>query len=68
MAMIALTALAIGLLLLLAGKSARQRRGLTDAPTLELDDRVLYSARLGLWPFDRSHSFSSSPIRRMCGV
>jgi CRISPR-associated exonuclease Cas4 len=48
MALIAIAALAIGLLLILAGKSARQSRGLTDAPTLDLDDRVLYSARYGL--------------------
>ena len=48
MALISLVAVALGLLLLLAGKSARQRRGLTDAPTVDLDDRVLYSARLKL--------------------
>jgi CRISPR-associated exonuclease Cas4 len=48
MALIALAALLIGLLLILVGKSARHRRGLADAPTLALDDRALYSARLGL--------------------
>jgi CRISPR-associated exonuclease Cas4 len=41
-------ALVIGLLLILAGKASRSRRGLTDAPTLDLDTRVLYSATYGL--------------------
>lgn len=44
----ALAALALGILLLWAGKAARQRRGLTDARTLDLDRRNLFSARLGL--------------------
>jgi CRISPR-associated exonuclease Cas4 len=43
-----IAALVVGLLLILAGKAGRQRRGLTDAPTLDLDTRVLYSARYGL--------------------
>ena len=43
-----MAALITGFLLVLAGKSARQKRGLTDATTLDLDDRTLYSARLGL--------------------
>jgi CRISPR-associated exonuclease Cas4 len=45
---IAITALIVGLLLILAGKSTRQKRGLTDATTLDLDTRVLYSARYDL--------------------
>ena len=48
MALIALAALALGLWLILAGKDTRTRHGLTDARTVELDDRTLYSARLGL--------------------
>ena len=44
----AIAALVIGLLLILAGKSARQRHGLTDAPTLALDNRTLYSRRFRL--------------------
>jgi CRISPR-associated exonuclease Cas4 len=43
-----LAALAVGLLLVLAGKTARRRRGLTDARTVDLDDRTLYSRRYGL--------------------
>lgn len=43
-----LAALAVGVLLILAGKSARQSRGLTDARTVALDDRTLYSRRHGL--------------------
>jgi CRISPR-associated exonuclease Cas4 len=45
---IALTALAIGLLLILAGKAGRRSRGLTDARTLDLDGRTLYSTRYRL--------------------
>jgi len=48
MALIASVALAVGLLLILGGRGMRQRRGLTDAPTLDLDGRTLYSARYGL--------------------
>jgi CRISPR-associated exonuclease Cas4 len=48
MALIALVALLIGFLLILAGKAGRQRRGLTDARTRDLDGRTLYSPRLGL--------------------
>ena len=43
-----LAALVIGFLLILAGRAGRERRGLADAPTVALDDRTLYSARLGL--------------------
>jgi len=46
--LIALAVLAVGLLLAYAGKAARRSRGLTDARTVDLDDRNLYSARLGL--------------------
>jgi CRISPR-associated exonuclease Cas4 len=45
---IAISALVVGFLLILAGKSTRQKRGLTDTTTLDLDDRTLYSRRLGL--------------------
>ena len=45
---IAAVALLIGFLLILAGKSGRERRGLADAPTVALDNRTLYSARYGL--------------------
>ena len=41
-------ALVFGLLLILAGRDERQRRGLTDAWTLDLDSRTLYSAKYGL--------------------
>lgn len=43
-----LLALAVGILLLFSGRKIRSRRGLTDARTLDLDDRNLFSARLGL--------------------
>jgi CRISPR-associated exonuclease Cas4 len=45
---IALSALVIGFLLILAGKSGRSRRGLTDRKTLDLDSRVLYSREFGI--------------------
>ena len=48
MALIAVVALAVGLMLILGGRGMRRRRGLTDAPTLDLDGRTLYSDRLGL--------------------
>jgi hypothetical protein len=48
MALIALAALIIGVLLMLAGKFGRQSRGLTDARTLDLDNRLLYSSRYRL--------------------
>jgi CRISPR-associated exonuclease Cas4 len=48
MALIALAALLIGLLLILAGHATHRRRGLTDARTIDLDNRTLFSARLGL--------------------
>ena len=44
----AIAVLMVGLLLILAGKSTRQRHGLADAPTLALDNRTLYSARYRL--------------------
>jgi hypothetical protein len=37
MVLIALAALMIGVLLILAGKSGRRSRGLTDARTIDLD-------------------------------
>jgi len=45
---IALAALSVGFLLILWGRGVRGRRGLTDTPTLDLDSRVLHSARYGL--------------------
>jgi CRISPR-associated exonuclease Cas4 len=48
MAVIALAAFMIGLLLIVAGKSSRKNRGLTDARTVDLDNRTLYSRRYGL--------------------
>jgi CRISPR-associated exonuclease Cas4 len=44
----AIAALALGLLLLLGGRRIRSHRGLGAGRTLELDDRNLFSARLGL--------------------
>ncbi len=48
MAVAAVIFLIIGLLLILSGKGMRNRRGLTDARTLDLDGRTLYSRRIGL--------------------
>lgn len=48
MALIALATLIIGILLTLSGKRTRIRRGLTDARTLDLDGRTLFSPRLNL--------------------
>lgn len=48
MALTAFVILLAGILLIAAGKRTRQRHGLTDAPTLDLDGRTLYSARYGL--------------------
>lgn len=45
---IAAAVLVVGLLLIVSGRSMRRRRGLTDARTLDLDGRTLFSARLGL--------------------
>jgi CRISPR-associated exonuclease Cas4 len=45
---LAAASLLLGLLLILTGHWSRRRRGLTDARTLDLDSRVLYSARYGL--------------------
>jgi CRISPR-associated exonuclease Cas4 len=45
--LITIAAAVVGLLLIVAGKASRSRRGLTDAPTLDLDTRVLFSARYG---------------------
>ena len=45
---IALATLLIGFWLILAAKSGRERRGLTDARSVALDNRTLYSARMGL--------------------
>jgi CRISPR-associated exonuclease Cas4 len=45
---LAVAAVFVGLALVLSGKGMRQRRGLTDAKTLDLDGRNLYSARYGL--------------------
>ncbi len=42
---IAFGALLVGLLLVLSGRGMRQRRGLTDGRTLDMDGRNLYSAR-----------------------
>ncbi len=41
-------ALVIGLLLIVFGRTARRDRGLGRSRTLALDNRTLYSARLGL--------------------
>jgi len=41
-------ALIVGLLLILSGKRTRRRRGLSDARTLDLDGRTLFSPRLML--------------------
>jgi CRISPR-associated exonuclease Cas4 len=46
--LIALSTLAIGLLLVLAGRGMRRLRGLGEGRTLDLDGRNLYSARYGL--------------------
>lgn len=46
--LIAIIALLVGILLLLGGRRIRSHRGLGEGQTLELDDRNLYSARLGL--------------------
>ena len=46
--LIALTALVVGLLLILSGRGMRARRGLGEGRTLDLDRRTLYSARYGL--------------------
>src|SRR4051812_17800684 len=40
--------LAIGILLMLAGRRMRNNRGLGQGRTLALDNRTLYSRRLGL--------------------
>lgn len=48
MAVIALAILILGILLLWGGRGIRQRRGLGQGRTLELDDRNLFSARYGL--------------------
>lgn len=45
---IAAAALIVGLLLIVSGRSMRHRRGLTDARTLDLDGRTLFSTNLGL--------------------
>jgi CRISPR-associated exonuclease Cas4 len=45
---IAIAAFVVGIVLILVGKSTRQHSGLTDAATVDLDTRVLYSARYGL--------------------
>lgn len=46
--MIALAALAIGVLLMLLGRRERRIHGLVDAPTLDIDTETLRSHRLGL--------------------
>jgi hypothetical protein len=48
MALIALAPLAVGFLLILAGKAARSHRGLGQGWTTSLDNRTLYSLRFGL--------------------
>ena len=48
MVWLAILALVGGSLLIVAGRVARKRRGLTDATTVALDNRTLHSARLGL--------------------
>ena len=48
MVLIALVALVIGLMLILAGNSARSCRGLSKGRTTDLDNRTLYSSRFGL--------------------
>jgi hypothetical protein len=45
---VAILALIIGLALVLRGRGMRRSLGLTDARTLDLDGRNLYSARYGL--------------------
>ena len=45
---LACAALVIGLLLIMSGRGTRRRHGLTDARTLDLDGRNLYSPRYGL--------------------
>lgn len=44
----AVVALVIGLMLVLSGRGMRQRRGLGEGRTLDLDSRNLYSRRYGL--------------------
>ncbi|QDV39235.1 hypothetical protein [Tautonia plasticadhaerens] len=46
--LIVAAALVLGLLLILIGRGVRERRGLGQGRTLDLDSRNLYSARLGL--------------------
>lgn len=46
--LIALIALAVGILLLRGGRSIRRSRGLGQGRTVDLDDRVLFSTRYGL--------------------
>ena len=46
--LIVAAALVLGLLLILSGRGVRERRGLGQGRTLDLDTRTLYSARLGL--------------------
>jgi CRISPR-associated exonuclease Cas4 len=46
--LIAVAALVVGLLLILSGRGIRQRRGLGEGRTLDLDSRNLYSRRYGL--------------------
>jgi hypothetical protein len=46
--LIVFAALVVGLLLILSGRGMRQRRGLGQGRTVELDDRNLYSRRYGL--------------------
>ena len=48
MALIAATALVVGLLLIQSGRGIRHRRGLGEGRTLDLDSRTLYSAKYGL--------------------
>ncbi len=48
MALIALAALVVGVAFILWGKGLRHHRGLGGGRTTDLDDRTLYSARLGL--------------------
>jgi CRISPR-associated exonuclease Cas4 len=43
-----LALIALGIALILAGKASRHRHGLTDARTLDLDGRTLFSPRLKL--------------------
>lgn len=48
MMVVAIITLLLGLLLILSGRRIRSRRGLTNAATLDLDGRNLYSARYHL--------------------